>query len=161
MIPVEQIHPMIIHFPIVFILCLAAFDVIAAARGHSVTGRNTAGNISTALMVLAALSAVAAMMFGDLALSYAESKGFSSNVAEIHESLGGAVAATFGVWAVVRALLWWRDTRVSGAMAYAVALVAVVGAGLAATTAYFGGQLVYDLGVNVANAAPIAQSASE
>ncbi|MFO1142580.1 MAG: DUF2231 domain-containing protein [Amaricoccus sp.] len=161
MIPVELIHPMIIHFPIVFIICLAAFDVIATARGHSVTGRNTAGDISTALMVLAALSAVAAMMFGDLALSYAESKGFSSNVAEIHEGLGGAVASTFAIWAAVRTFLWWRDTRVSGATAYAVAFVAVVGAGLAITTAYFGGKLVYDLGVNVASAAPVAEPASE
>ncbi len=161
MIPVELVHPMIVHFPIVFIICLAIFDVIAAARGVSVTGRNTAGSISTGLMVLAALSAIAAMMFGDLALSYAESNGFSSEIAEIHEGLGGTVALTFGVWALVRVFLWWRDTRMSGGLAYAVALVAVAGAGLAATTAYYGGQLVYDLGVNVASAAPVARPAAD
>ncbi len=161
MIPVTQFHPMIVHFPIVFVLCLAVFDVVATARGASVTGRSTAGNISTALVVLAGLSALIAMMFGDVALSHAEAGGFSSEVAEIHEGLGSTLAITLGIWALIRAFLWWRNMRISGSIAYAVALIAVVGAGLAVTTAYFGGQLVYDLGVNVANAAPVNTGTTE
>jgi uncharacterized membrane protein len=158
MIPVEQIHPMIVHFPIVFVVSLAVFDLIATARGVRVTGRTTVGNISTALVVLAALSALAAMMFGDLALSHAEAGGFSSEIAEIHEGLGSTVAISLAIWALIRAFLWWRDTRVSGAVSYVVPLVAIAGAGLVFTTAYFGGELVYDLGVNVANAAPVQSS---
>ena len=152
MIPLEQFHPMIVHFPIVFVICLAVFDLIATFRGASVTGRTTAGNISTALVVLAALSALFAMEMGDVALTHAEAGGFSSEVAEIHEGLGSALAISIAIWALIRLVLWWRDSRVGGAISYAVALVAVVGAGMIVTTAYFGGELVYDLGVNVAQA---------
>lgn len=158
MIPLQQVHPMIVHFPIVFLISLGVFDLIATLRGASVTGRTTAGAISTGLVVLAALSAIAAMMFGDLALSHAEAGGFSSEVAEIHEGLGSTIALAASIWAAVRLFLWWRDTRLSGTGAYAVALVAVLGAGLTVTTAYFGGRLVYDLGVNVANAATITHA---
>ena len=55
MIPVQHIHPMLVHFPIVIIFALAAFDLIATMRGHCVTGRTTAGNISTSLAVFAAV----------------------------------------------------------------------------------------------------------
>jgi uncharacterized membrane protein len=152
MIPLQQIHPMIVHFPIVFLITLGVFDLVATLRGASVTGRTTAGAVSTSLVVLAALSAIGAMMFGDLALSHAEVAGFSSEVAEIHEGLGSTVAIAASVWALIRVFLWWRDTRLAGTGAYAVALVAVLGGGLAITTSYYGGRLVYDLGVNVARA---------
>ncbi len=72
MIPIQHIHPMLVHFPIVFFLSLAAFDVIALARGVNVTGRSWAGTVSTVLALLAGASAVATWFFGDMALSVAE-----------------------------------------------------------------------------------------
>jgi uncharacterized membrane protein len=153
MIPVQHIHPMIVHFPIVLIFLLAAFDLIAVARGHQVSGRTTAGNISTSIAVLAAISALAAMAFGGMALDFAESGGFSSDVAEIHESLGTSVAIVLSVWALVRAVLWWGNWNIRGAFAAVFPLAAIVGAGLVVATAYYGGQLVFDLGVNVVKVA--------
>ena len=117
------------------------------------TGRSSAANASTGLALLAGLSAIVTYFFGDLALTIAENGGFSSEIAEIHESLGMATATAFVIWAAVRAFLWWRDIRLSGRLAAAVPALEFLGAALVMTTAYYGGQLVYELGVNVAHAA--------
>jgi uncharacterized membrane protein len=155
MIPVQHIHPMLVHFPIVFVFVLALFDVVATLRGATVTGRTTAGHVSAAIAVAAALSAILAMVFGGMALSHAEAGGFSSDIAEIHEGLGEAVAITLGLWAAIRAFLWWRDMRLSGFASAVVPSVAVIGAVLVTATAYFGGELVYQLGVNVTKVASL------
>ena len=150
MIPLQHIHPMLVHFPIVFFLSLAAFDLIAAIRGSNVTGRSRAGTISFALAALAGIFALFTYYFGSVALDIAESGGFHSNVAEIHEGLGEATAAAFAVWAVVRAFFWWRDTKLVGVRAAVIPVVEIAGAILVTLTAYYGGELVYGLGVNVA-----------
>lgn len=150
---IQHIHPILIHFPIVFFLTLAALDVVATLRGSVVTGRGALGSVSSSLAVLSGVFAVVAFVFGGIALDVAESGGFHSDIAETHESLGTFTAIAFGVWALVRVLLWWRDARLSRAISGAVSLVEVAGAVLVVATAYYGGQLVYDLGVNVAHAA--------
>jgi uncharacterized membrane protein len=153
MISVEHIHPILVHFPIVFFLTLAVFDLVSIARRSDVTGRSVVGGISAGLAVLSGLSAVAALYFGGVALEVAESHGFHSQTAEIHEGLGEATAAVLFVWALVRGFLWWRRVSLTGAASMAVPAVEIAGAALVVLTAYFGGTLVYDLGVNVARAA--------
>ena len=54
---------------------------------------------------------------------------------------------------MLRTITWWRDARLPGALRVAVPLVGVLGAVLITATAYYGGALVYGLGVNVAHAA--------
>ena len=88
MIAPQHIHPLLVHFPIVLIVLLVAFDWIASLRGIPVTGRTPAGNASTAFAVLAGIAALAAFYFGGVALDIAEAGGFHSDVAEIHEGLG-------------------------------------------------------------------------
>lgn len=153
MIPIQHIHPMLVHFPIVLVLLLALFDAVATLRGVSVTGRTAAGNASTGLAVLAGAFAVASYVFGDMALEYAEAGGFHNDLAEIHESLGLASAVAFGIWAVLRLVAWARNTKLQGAPAALLSLVELAGAGLIVATAYYGGKLVFGLGVNVASAA--------
>jgi uncharacterized membrane protein len=153
MIPVQHIHPMLVHFPIVIIFALAAFDLIATVRGYSVTGRTTTGNISTSLAVFAAIFAVATFYFGGMALDVAEAGGFHSDVAEIHEGLGEMVAIATSIYAVLRAGLWLRNIRIQNVTSYLFPVTAIAGSALVAVTAYYGGQLVYDLGVNVAKVA--------
>jgi uncharacterized membrane protein len=123
---------------------------VATLRGAPVTGRTTVGSISTSLAVVAAISAILTVIFGGMALDFAESAGFSSDIAEIHEGLGEAVAVTLTVWALLRIALWWRNTHLKGALAMAMPLTAIAAVCLVTATAYYGGQLVYDLGVNVA-----------
>lgn len=153
MLAVQHIHPILIHFPIVFFITLAAVDLIATLRGKATTGRGALGNFSTGMAVAAGVFAVAAYFFGDAALEFAEGGGFHSDIAEIHESLGMTTAAIFAVWGLIRLGLWWRDLRLSGTGALVVSLAELAGAALVVATAYYGGQLVYDLGVNVAHAA--------
>lgn len=153
MIPIQHIHPMVVHFPIVIVFLVAGFEVLATATGRTVTGRTASGNFAVGMLVIAGLAAIAAYYFGDAALTYAESGGFESDVAEIHESLGKLVAISVSIWAVIRAFLWWRDIRIERPFAFAFPLVSIAGAGLITWTAYYGGQLVFDLGVNVTKAA--------
>jgi len=153
MLSLQHIHPVLVHFPIVFMITLAVVDLVAAARGKIITGRGAVGNLSVGLALAAGAFAVAAYFFGDMALEIAESGGFHSDIAETHEALGEAVAVAFAIWGLIRLGLWWRDLRLPGGGALVVALVEVAGAALVVVTAYYGGQLVYDLGVNVAHAA--------
>lgn len=153
MISIAHIHPMLVHFPIVFFLSLAILDVAATMRGVSVTGRGGIGNVSTGLALLSGLFAIVTYVFGDMALDVAEEGGFHSDVAEAHEHLGGATAAIFVLWAIIRLVAWWRNANLRGSGAYLLSLVEIVGAVVVLATAYYGGQLVYDLGVNVAQAA--------
>jgi len=153
MIALEHIHPMIVHFPIVFFLTLATFDIVAVVRRVDVTGRTSTGNVSVGLAVLAALAAAVAAGFGDVALDIARSHGLKSSIAETHERLGGLTAVIFVIWAVARGVLWWRDIRLAGGSSMAVPIIEVVGTGLVMLTAYYGGVLVFDFGVNVTRAA--------
>ena len=152
MIPLAHIHPMLVHFPIVFILTLAAFDAVAVVSGRPVTGRSVAGGISTVLAVLSGATAIVAMIFGDMALEIARAGGLPEAAAETHEGLGSTTAIIFAVWAILRLFLWWRNRPLSMAINGGVAVLEVAGAGLVLITAYYGGLLVYDLGVNVTRA---------
>jgi uncharacterized membrane protein len=48
--------------------------------------------------------------------------------------------------------MWWRRVSLDGGRKWAVVATEIAGVFLIVTTAYFGGQLVYELGVNVARA---------
>lgn len=153
MIALEHIHPMIVHFPIVFFLTLAAVDIVALIRGSTITTRSAWGCVSTSLAVLAGASAIVAWIFGGIALDTAEAGGFSSDIAETHEGLGTTTAIAFAIWALVRIYAWWRNRAEGAGIRAGIAVVEIAGAILVIATAYYGGTLVYGLGVNVAKAA--------
>ena len=73
-----------------------------------------------------------------------------TTVAETHEGLGTLTAIAFAVWGLARAFVWWRNWQAGRGAEGAMALVEIAGAILVIVVAYYGGQLVYDLGVNVA-----------
>ncbi len=152
MLPVQEIHPVLVHFPIVLMYTLLVLDLVALSGHRDVTVRSDTGTISTFIALSAGLLAIVAWYFGGLALDIAESGGFHSDVAEIHEGLGGTTAFAFLAWGIIRLGLWLRN-RGLGRFALLVPLIELVGAGLVTVTAYYGGQLVYDLGVNVARGA--------
>ncbi|MER8781221.1 DUF2231 domain-containing protein [Mesorhizobium sp. M1006] len=151
-VPIQHIHPILVHFPIVLIYTLAAIDLVALAGGNAVTRKSGAGTISTFVALAAGVFALGTWFFGGLALDHAEAAGFSSDIAEIHESLGGITAFAFLIWGLVRLALWIRN-REFRAVTIAIPLIEIGGAVLVTTTAYYGGLLVYELGVNVAKTA--------
>jgi len=149
MFPIQHIHPIFVHFPIVLIFTVTLIDIIGLSQREDMTVRTGVGTISTGLAVAAGLFAIVTWYLGGLALDVAESGGFSSPVAETHEGLGGVIALAFLIWGIVRLGLWVRNRGI-GSIAVAVPLIELAGSVLVTVTAYYGGILVYDLGVNVA-----------
>ena len=153
MLPIAHLHPIAVHFPIVFFLSLAAFDTISLIRGDAISGRTCAANVSAGLAVLAGLTAIVTFILGDLAYDEAISSGVAATQLETHEALGTWTAALIVAWALLRGYLWWRGSPMEGSGKKVAVAIEIAGAILIATTAYFGGQLVYELGVNVSRAA--------
>ncbi len=149
---IQHVHPILVHFPIVLVYTLVIIDMAALAGSNAVTMRSGVGTISTFVAVGAGLFAIATWFFGGIALDYAEAAGFSSEIAEIHESLGTISAFAFLTWGLVRLALWVRN-RELGTLGVAIPAIEIAGAALVTVTGYYGGQLVYDLGVNVTKAA--------
>ncbi len=150
---IQHVHPMLVHFPIVLFLLLAGIDLIATLRGVNVTTKSAFGNVSTGIAAMAGAFALATFYFGGLALTHAEDGGFSSPIAETHEKLGEYTAIAFALWAAIRVVMWLVNKPMPPLIKSVIPLVEIAGAILVTVTAYYGGQLVYDLGVNVAHAA--------
>ena len=149
MIPVELLHPMMVHFPIVLVVLLLALDATAWLCSIPVSGRGAYAVTSAGLAVLAGVSAAATAMLGDAAAEIAISRGVSQALLESHEDLGVTTAIVLGVWALVRAVIWWCEIGLPGTRTLAVIGVEAVICAMVLTTAYFGGGLVYQYAVNV------------
>ena len=154
MIPLQHIHPMVVHFPIVLLMAAALLDIAIVARGGNLALRQCLPLASTAILSLGAISAVVAATFGDLAADRAMAAGFPESAFEIHETLGLTTMAIFLVLAALRLAATWRGFSLSGPRGWTFALAGVLGLGVLIATAYFGGGLVYGLGVNVAPVKP-------
>lgn len=152
MMSIEYIHPMVVHFPIVLAILVTLADAVALARGTAITGRGGYASFSAGLAVLAGATAALAAVFGDAAAEIAEGRGLAQaayEALETHEGLGFATAAMIGAWALIRAFLWWRGIELRGSRLFGFYALGTVAAILVVVTAYFGGHLVYDAGVNV------------
>ena len=147
----ELFHPMIIHFPIVLVLCLFAVDSVAAMRGRPILGRGGMADASAALAVAAGLSALAAYALGDQAFDIARTSAQAPmSLLEMHEEFGTFTAFAIAAWGLIRAAAWWRRTAPnSGLRSGAIVVDAMLVAAVLAT-AWYGGALVYDHGVAVA-----------
>lgn len=149
MLTIEHLHPIVVHFPIVLMLGLAAFDVLATAWRTYLSGRGCAAGISSALAVLAGIAAILAYVFGDIAYDIAVEHGVSETTLETHEGLGSITALAIVIWGAIRGIVWWRKFEIGGWRRWPLLAVQVGLAALIVVTAYFGGSLVYEHGVNV------------
>lgn len=68
--------------------------------------------------------------------------------------MGEISAFGFLGWGLFRLALWVRNRELK-TLGPAIPAIEIAGAALVTVTAYYGGQLVYDLGVNVAKAAVV------
>lgn len=152
MLSIAHIHPIAVHFPIVYFLSLAAFDIVMLIARMPISGRRCTANISATLAVLAGLAAVVAYEFGDMAFDAAVAGGVAAAKLGTHATLGTVTASCLALWGLIRAYIWWRGVPIEGGWKWAVVLIEIAGVALITVTAYFGGQLVYELGVNVGHA---------
>ncbi len=148
MLDLAHLHPMIVHFPLALMPLAVLLQAWILFTGGSPLDRSCTAYAALGLMIVAGLSALAAAGLGDVALDIAVDKGFPDARMEDHEELGFATAwLMFGLAALETWLIWKNPiSRTPGV------LVTLLGAGIVAlllTTAWYGGNLVYDLGVSV------------
>ena len=149
MIDMVHIHPMLVHFPIVLVLIAIATQLLTLIRGGDLTERACLPSIGLGGLILGAAGALAAAVFGDIALDHALDLGFPKGPLEIHQALGLTTTWLFVALALLNGLAWWRRISLKTARGWSVALVGVVGCVILLLTAYHGGNLVYKIGVNV------------
>ena len=154
MLRLELFHPMIVHFPIVLVICLFVLDAYTALRGRSISADNPAGVASVVLAIAAGIFAIAAYLFGDEAYEIAVAAGRApAGILEMHQDLGTFTAFAIAGWAVIRTFLWWRTISIGHGLHLAVAAIEGLLVVAVIVTAWYGGQLVYDYGVAVSVAA--------
>ncbi|HXK55658.1 MAG TPA: DUF2231 domain-containing protein [Gammaproteobacteria bacterium] len=149
MIDVAHIHPMLVHFPLALMPLAVVAQLITVSRGRSLFTRSCLANAGILLLALAAAGALAAAVFGDLALDKAVDAGVALSQMEEHEELGMLSAWVLAGLIAVEGWFYYR--KVEARLVSIAALLA--GSGMLVmllTTAWFGGNLVYGLGVNVA-----------
>jgi len=151
---VQYIHPMLVHFPIVLLLLAVALDVVIVGRGGDLAARRCVSGTALAMLVLGAVAAAVAAMFGDMALDVARAHGFPAPPLERHADLGITTMVFFSVLALARLFAWWRRIPLAGGRGWGLVVLGLVGVGILITTAWFGGELVYHIGVNVEPVTP-------
>ncbi len=154
MIDIAHIHPMLVHFPIVLLLLAVFIDFLVLLKGGDLAAKNCLPSVGLSALLLAALAAAAAAVFGDIALDKAVDLGFDKAPLEKHEELGLTT-----LWMLIGLAIWqvfarWRGIRLNATMGWLFFVITLAGAGVLLTAAYFGGELVYSLGVNVAPVKP-------
>lgn len=148
MIDLSHIHPMLVHFPLALLPIAVLIQWWVVARGGSQFDRSCQAKGIMGLLALAAIGALIAAAFGDMALDIAVEHGIPDANLEEHEDLGFASAWLLLGLAVLQTWLFATDNRVRlFNVGMTLASTAVLGILLA--TAYHGGELVYGLGVNV------------
>ncbi len=137
----HPIHPMVIHFPIAFLMTSVAFDALAFWWKPE-----KFREASLPMLVLGVITAGVAVVTGHVAEEAVEHSGIPKHALEIHETLG---FATFWVFAgllglrVAMLLEWMRQKPVLAL------LLGVVGVIVLLVASYFGGDLVYRFGAGV------------
>ncbi len=158
----QNIHPIVVHFPIALFLTGFALDVI----GHLLQ-RETLKQAGLILVVLGALGALAAMLTGQFAEESVEERLSSAGerVLETHEDLGKLTAYLLLAIAAVRLILmttWLRGWRWAAGIALGIYLImGVVGVGALTATGYYGGELVYRYGAGVQLSQPALELHSD
>jgi uncharacterized membrane protein len=150
MIPITEIHPMLVHFPIVLWISAEAIAVVTLLRGGDLSRQQTWPMVAFYSLVAGTAIAILAAFFGDIALDHAVAAGFSPGPLEIHETMAIITIVIFGVHALIRWLALWRHYSLVGRRGWLAEIPGLLGLAGLFVTAYLGGELVYHLGVNVA-----------
>lgn len=154
MISIYLVHPMLVHFPIVLLITACAMDIIVLSIKKDLTSRQCLSMIALLALLLGTISAGLAAIFGDIALDKAISLGFPRSPLETHETFALITIAVYSVHCLLRLLALWRRFSLRGYIGWVSAIPGMVGVVFLIFTAYYGGELVYHFGVNVAAALP-------
>jgi uncharacterized membrane protein len=150
MITITEIHPMLVHFPIVLWIVAEAIAVLVLLRGGDLSTRQPWPTVAFYSLLAGTAFAILAAFFGDMALDHAVAAGFAPGPLEFHETVAIVTICIFGLHAVLRFLAIYRGYPLVGRRGWLAEIPGLAGVIGLITTAYLGGELVYHLGVNVA-----------
>jgi uncharacterized membrane protein len=153
MIPITEIHPMLVHFPIVLWIGAEAIAVLILLQGGDVGARRHGSLTAFYAMLAGTAFAALAALFGDIALDHAAAAGFPLPPMETHETFALITLSIFGLHSILRFLAIWYRYPLTGIRGWISELPGLTGIVFLLYTAYLGGNLVYHLGVNVVAAA--------
>ena len=140
-----NVHPMIVHFPIVLVMLAALADLVYVVRPRL----RGAGALAPSLYVLGALSSVSAYVTGRLAAGTVFIPGMAHGLVDEHGQWALATMISFVVLATLRPvgrLVGLADTRTTRLVFLVLGLAVLV---LVQQTAERGARLVYEQGVGV------------
>lgn len=149
MIAITEIHPILVHFPIVLWVCAEVIAVIVLMRGGDMSARQQWPMVASYSLLAGSVIAVAAAVFGDIAMDKAVAIGFPIGPIETHEVTAVTTIIIFTLHLFIRWLAIWRKYPLNGVRGWLAELPGLVGIVGLLTTGYLGGRLVYHLGVNV------------
>ena len=141
---------MLVHFPIGLWMCAEVMAVIILLRGGDLSARQHWPLTAFYALLGGTLFACLAAFFGDIALDHAVAAGFPTHPLEIHQAFALTTLGIFGLHTILRLLAIWRRYALAGLRGWMAELPGLIGIVLLIFTAYYGGELVYHLGVNVA-----------
>ncbi len=147
-IDIAHIHPMLVHFPLALFPVVLGVQFYALIRGQGLFCQGCAQSFTIGLLALAAVTAVTAAMFGDMALDKAVASGVKLSLLESHEYLGQASATLLVLMALAGGWLF-KVQEPSMKVSWGFWLTGVAVFVVLLITAWHGGHLVYDLGVSV------------
>ncbi len=149
MFNIAHVHPMLVHFPLALLPTAIATQFLALVKGQRLCERKCIPTTGLALFVLSAVTATIAAVFGDIALDAAITSGIPTASLETHEELGQLSAIILSAMAIFE-IWFYRQQNSNLRASWIMWLTGLVVLIIVLTTAWFGGQLVYELGVNVA-----------
>ncbi|MEQ9424080.1 MAG: DUF2231 domain-containing protein [Cyclobacteriaceae bacterium] len=139
-----NIHPLIIHFPIVLWIVAVFFDSLSLFLAKS-----WLRNMTITLYGLGTLSSLAAYFSGKQAIDIVSVPMQGELTAGSHSDWGLYTLLYFGLYAVIRLFLFSKQWDRQKLIAIILVLTGLVGMGLIAKTADLGGKLVYKYSVGI------------
>lgn len=137
----QNIHPLIVHFPIALLLIGVGADLAS-----HILWRNSLKHVGWWCQLLGFLALVAAVTTGLIAESAVVHNDAAHEIMETHEQLGFAVLGLFAILFIWRSL---RRSHLPEALVQRLAylILAIAATGVMAYGAHLGGRLVYEFGV--------------
>lgn len=148
-----ELHPMLVHFPIVLLLGSLALD-----GAGSLLRRDWLHRAGVASLILGVLAAAAAVVTGFVTPEASEvgiglhstgglSGFFSGNKVDVHQNLALMLMAASTMWLTMRLVLWQRSDNWKRVYLGFGLLVAA----LVMLTGYYGGEIVYGPKVTISH----------
>ena len=150
-----HIHPMLVHFPIVFFITATVIFFLLVLKSANLTARECLPLTGGVALVIGLLMSYLAAFFGDIALDAAVAKGFAAGPLERHEDMAMVTLVFFTLLALGLIGAFWKKISLTGSRAWYFFGAAAFGIIPLIITAYFGGELVYHIGVNVDSVMPL------